>query len=143
MAGSPKRRTWQLVCALVNLVNLSTPLGLVVAVVGRARTTKGPSGLLIASSYRLRIPPAIAFTVGSVIITRLTRDELLARPRLLAHEQRHTWQYVACLGLPLIPLYLIACAWSWLRCRDFARRNPFEQLAGLADGGYDVRTPTT
>jgi hypothetical protein len=37
------------------------------------------------------------------------------------------------------PLYVLAAGWSWLLCRAFARRNLFELLAGLDDGGY--RTP--
>jgi hypothetical protein len=122
--------------AIVNAATLATPLGLLAALAGRCHLTRGPRGLVLATSYRLGIPPAAAYTVGNVIITRYTETELLARPRLVAHEERHSWQYVACLGLPLIPLYLLACGWSWLRGRDFARHNAFEQLAGLADGGY-------
>ncbi|WP_051113986.1 hypothetical protein [Actinopolymorpha alba] len=121
---------------VANLVNLSTPLGLVIAGLGRARFSRGPRGLLLGTSYRLALPPAVAFTVGNVILTRHTRDELLSRPRLLAHEERHTWQYVVCLGLPLIPLYLAACGWSYLQSGDFASHNVFERTAGLADGGY-------
>jgi hypothetical protein len=121
---------------LINVVNLSTPLGLVVAVAGRTRLSRGPRRLVLGTSYRLGAPPAVAFTVGNVVLTRLSRDEFLARPRLLAHEERHTWQYAVCLGLPMIPLYLVACAWSWVRSRDFASANVFERLAGLSDGGY-------
>jgi hypothetical protein len=129
-------RTLRALVPLINVVNLTTPLGLLVAAAGRARLSRGPRGLLLGTSYRLRIPPAVAFTVGGVILTRLSRDDLLARPRLLAHEERHTWQYAGCLGLPMIPLYLVACGWSWLRCGDFASCNAFERMAGLADGGY-------
>ena len=35
--------------------------------------------------------------------TRHDAEWLEQRPRLLRHEERHSWQYVACLGLPLIP----------------------------------------
>ncbi|MEQ7004592.1 hypothetical protein ABN028_00195 [Actinopolymorpha sp. B17G11] len=144
-----RRRAWTVgralraVVPLANAVNLSTPLGIAVAVAGRARLSRGPRGLLLGTSYRLGVPQAVAFTVGNVILTRLSRDDLLARPALLAHEERHTWQYAACLGLPMIPLYLAACGWSWVRSRDFASSNVFERLAGLADGGYpDARRST-
>lgn len=92
--------------------------------------------------YRLGFPVASAFTVGNVVITAHRFDDLLtANPRLLLHEQRHSWQYVACGGLPMLPLYALAMGWSWLRTRDRWSANVFERRAGLADGGY--RSPAT
>lgn len=121
---------------VANLANLSTPLGLLLAVAGRARLARGPEGLLLARGYRLPVPPAPAFTVGNVVLLRLDEAALARRPRLLAHESRHATQYAWCLGPGLLPLYAVAAAWSWLLCRDFATRNVFERRAGLADGGY-------
>jgi hypothetical protein len=122
--------------AVLNAVNLSTPFGLLVAALGRARPRLGPRGLVLASGYRLPVPVARAFTVGNVILTRHEEGYVELRPALLSHEERHTWQYVACLGLPMVPLYLLAAGWSWLRGGDYAVHNPFERGAGLADGGY-------
>ncbi|OIV35494.1 hypothetical protein BIV57_21080 [Mangrovactinospora gilvigrisea] len=120
-----------------NAVNLATPLGLLVAAAGGARVHRGPRGLLIADGYhRLSLPPAPAFTVGNVICLRFPRERLLEDPRLLAHEERHADQWAACLGLPMLPLYLAAAGWSLLRTGDPASRNAFERRAGLADGGY-------
>lgn len=124
---------------VANAVNLSTLLGLVVAAAGRAHVTRGPCGLLIAERYRLPVPPAAAFTVGDVVLTRRPAAWLLARPRLLAHEARHATQYAWCAGPVLVALYLLAAAWSWLRTGDPASRNVFERRAGLADGGYTER----
>ena len=124
--------------AVVNTVNLSTPFGLLVAAVGRARPRLGPRGLVLATGYRLPVPVARAFTVGNVVLTRTTEGYVEQRPALLAHEERHSWQYVACLGLPMVPLYLVAAGWSYLRGGDFGVHNPFERLAGLADGGYPL-----
>lgn len=121
---------------VVNLVNLSTPLGLLVALAGGARVGTGPQGLLLARGYRLGLPPAPAFTVGNVVLLRLDDAALARRPRLLAHEARHATQYAWCAGPALLPLYGVAAAWSWLRCGDPATRNVFERAAGLADGGY-------
>ena len=121
---------------VVNVVNLSTPLGLLVALAGRARLTTGPDGLLLANGFRLPVPTAPAFTIGNVTVLRLDEAALARRPRLLAHESRHATQWAWCLGAPFLPLYLAAAAWSWLRCRDVAAHNVFERLAGLADGGY-------
>ena len=55
---------------------------------------------------------------------------------MLEHESEHTWQYAYCLGLPFLPLYLLATTWSLLRTRDRASANFFEKQAGLALGGY-------
>lgn len=124
---------------VVNLVNLSTPLGLLLAVAGRARLEPGPDGLLLARGCRVTLGPAPAFTVGNVVLLRLDDEALTRRPRLLLHEARHATQYAWCVGPVLLPLYAIAAAWSWLRCRDFASYNAFERHAGLADGGYRDR----
>ena len=99
---APTRLTgWQWVRLVGNVLNLTTPLGLVIARIGRARIRRGPRGLLLAEGYRLPFPIAGAFTVGSVITTGTTFTERLRwLPRLLEHEERHSWQYLCCLGLP-------------------------------------------
>lgn len=127
----------QRVRRLANLVNGSTVLGLGVAALGRCRVRRGPRGLWLADRYRFDFPRAGAFTVGDVL---LTADEWPARvqvyPGLLAHEERHAWQYAVCGGLPFIPLYVLAMAWSVLRTGTLGARNVFERDAGLAAGGY-------
>jgi hypothetical protein len=126
---------WRVRRAL-NAVNGSTLLGLAVAAAGRATTAPGPRGLVLATGYRWSFPHAAAFTVGDVVLSRHVAGWLADRPRLLAHEERHTWQYAGCLGLPLVLLYLLAAGWSWLRGGDPGVHNVFERLAGLEDGGY-------
>lgn len=123
---------------VVNVVNLSTPLGLLIAVAGRSRVRPGPRGLVLASDYRLPLPAASAFTVGNVVVSPRPPEFLDSRPALLAHEERHSWQYVFCLGLPMLPLYALGAAWSYVRGGDVGVHNPFERLAGLADGGYPL-----
>ena len=127
---------WWHVRLVVNLLNGSTLLGFLVALIGRAHCSRGPRGLVLATSYRLGLPNAPAFTVGNVIISRKDAADLVPRQRLLRHEERHTWQYVACLGLPMLPLYLLAAGYSWVRGGDFGVHNIFERAAGLVDGGY-------
>lgn len=127
---------WWRVKAVLNLLNLSTPLGVAVGALGRAAFRRGPRGLVLGHGYRLGFPVARAFTVGNVVLTRHPDGFLEERPVLLAHEERHTWQYAACLGLPFLPLYLLALVWSYLRGGDRAVHNVFERLAGLEDGGY-------
>jgi hypothetical protein len=126
---------WQ-VRSVFNVLNLSTPSGVLVGLVGRVTFRRGPRGLLLGHDYRLRVPVASSFTVGDVVLTRHGPELFEDRPRLLAHEERHSWQYAALLGLPFLVLYLLGAAWSWIRGGDPAVHNPFERLAGLADGGY-------
>ncbi len=123
-----------------SLVNLSTPFGLAIATLGRARLRRGPRALIFAEHYRYDFPKAGAFTVGNVIVTRQTMDALEARvPGTLAHEDAHAWQYAALLGLPFLPVYLLSAGWSWLRTGDPASRNFLERHAGLVRGGYVER----
>lgn len=122
---------------VLNWVNLSTPLGLLVARAGGARVRRGPQLLRLAEHYRWPFPTGSAFTVGDVVISRYDLERLGARiPGLLAHEEAHSRQWAACLGLPFLPLYLASMGWSWVRTGDRAARSVFERHAGLALGGY-------
>ena len=105
---------WQWVRFVGNFANLSTPLGLAVAGMGGATIKRGPRGLFLGEGYRFSFPVAGAFTVGSVITTGSTWEEMLSRnPSLIKHEEAHTWQYLYCLGLP----YYIPYGSSWAgRC---------------------------
>lgn len=120
----------------VNLINLSTPLGLATAVVGRARLSRGPRGLILATGYRFQIPRANAFTVGNVILSRHDLPELIGRRELLRHEERHADQYAWCFGVLMLPMYGVTTLWSYARGGDRSTHNVFETMAGLADGGY-------
>jgi hypothetical protein len=123
---------------VANVINLSTPLGLALALAGRGTLRRGPDGLLLAHAVRLPAK-APAFTVGNVVLLRLDDAALARRTRLLVHEARHATQYACCVGLLMLPLYGLAAAWSWLRCRDPSSYNIFEVRAGLEDGGYADR----
>ena len=134
--GWPKTG-WQWLRFVGNIVNLTTPVGLVVALIGRARLCCGPRGLILGEGYRLKFPVAGAFTIGNVITTGSTWEEKLKElPSLLQHEEGHTWQYLYCIGLPFYLAYGICMGWSVLRTGDRAARNFFERQAGLAIGGY-------
>ena len=103
---------------------------------GGARLRPAGDGLLVGAGYRLPVPPAPAFCVGNVLVTRLGYATFTGEVRLFAHEARHATQYACCGGVLMLPLYGIAAAVSWALCGDFGARNVFEQRAGLADGGY-------
>jgi hypothetical protein len=132
---------WQALKLVVNVVNLSTLAGVLVGLVGRARFSRGPRGLLFATGYKPSFPIANAFTIGNTVLTRKDRAWLDSQPALVKHEERHSWQYLCLIGLPMLPIYVVAAGWSWLRTGDFASQNPFERLAGLVDGGYDEHRP--
>src|SRR3954454_12103639 len=132
---------WQALKLVVNLVNLSTLAGVLVGLIGRARFSRGPRGLLFATGYKLSFPIANAFTIGNTVLTRKDRAWLDSQPVLVKHEERHSWQYLCLIGLPMLPLYVVAAGWSWLRTGDFASQTPFERLAGLPDGDYVDHRP--
>lgn len=131
--------------SLTNWVNLSTPAGLLLAGLGAGLPRRSRNGMWLVHGYRLSVPPAPAFTLGSVVFLRagLTgagHDPVGSVPRrLLDHEERHVTQYALCGGVVMPLVYVAAAGWSWLRTGDFASRNPFERHAGLADGGYAER----
>ena len=131
---SPDRRTWLRVRQAVNLANGSTLAGLGVAALGCAATTRSADGLFVGIRYRLPVPPAPAFCLGNVIMTR--GDGIDPGSSLFRHEARHATQFACCGGVAMIPLYLAAAGVSWALTGDFGARNVFERRAGLADGGY-------
>ena len=120
--------------AWINLANGSTLAGLAVAGLGRAPVARSADRLFLGTGYRLPVPPAPAFCLGNVVVTRL--DELDPGSALFRHEARHATQYACCGGVVMVPLYLLAAAASWALTGDFGARNLFERRAGLADGGY-------
>ena len=128
------RRRWLRAREAVNLVNGSTLAGLGVAMAGRARLARAPDRLFIGTGYRLPVPPAPAFCLGNVIMTR--GDGIDPGSALFRHEARHATQFAWCGGVAMIPLYLAAAGVSWALTGDFGARNVFERRAGLADGGY-------
>lgn len=126
---------------LANLLNASTPLGLLLAACARTRVRRGPRGLILATGYRWRLPLAAAFTVGNVVLFRAGPAEALGNPVLLGHEERHSTQYAWCLGMPFLPLYFLSAAWSLWRTGNPGSANPFERHAGLRAGGYPSCPP--
>jgi hypothetical protein len=129
---------------IANVLNGSTPLGLLLAASARTAVRRGPRGLLIATGYRWRLPFAGAFTVGNVVLFRVGPERALADPVLLRHEERHSTQYAWCLGMPFLALYFLAAGWSVLRTGNPGSANVFERHAGLQAGGYpDPRSPAT
>lgn len=132
---------WTRVRAVLNWLNLSTPLGLATARLGGATIVPLGRGTYLATGYRYGFPVASAFTIGSVITSKHAPAFFTARPALLRHEDRHCTQYAFVLGIAMLPVYLFFVGVSWVLAGDHSSFNPFERLAGLADGNYPP--PTT
>lgn len=132
---------WTRVRTVLNWVNLSTPLGLLIARLGGATVVRRGRGTYLATGYRHGFPVASAFTVGSVITSRHDVAYFAQRPVLLQHEDRHCTQYAFVLGVAMLPVYLVCVGLSWVVAGDHWSYNPFERLANLADGNYPP--PTT
>src|SRR6266516_3311378 len=120
--------------AWINLANGSTLVGMGVATLGGARVARSRDRLFVGTGYRLPVPPAPAFCLGNVIVTRL--GGLDPSSALFRHEARHATQYACCGGVVMVPLHLAAAAVSWVLTGVTGCRNVFERQAGLADGGY-------
>lgn len=124
--------------AVVNLVTLATPVGLLLARLAGCPVQRGPRRLHVATGYRPRLPLAAAFTVGGVIFFRA--ESVPRSLSLLVHEERHATQWACCLGLIGFPvLYGGSALWSWAISGDHFSGNVFERRAGLAEGGYRPR----
>ncbi|MET0468743.1 MAG: hypothetical protein ABWZ87_08370 [Aeromicrobium sp.] len=132
---------WTRLRTALNWINLSTPLGLLIAWIGGATITRHGRGTYLATGYRFGFPVAGAFTVGSVIVSRHDLAYFAVRPALLRHEDRHCTQYAVVLGVVMLPVYVVCVVVSWIVAGDHSSYNPFERLAGLDDGNYPP--PTT
>lgn len=127
---------WTRVRTVVNWINLSTLLGLLVVRIGGASTSRRGRGTYLATGYRYQFPVAGAFTIGSVIISKHDLAHLQARQALLRHEDRHCTQYAFVLGPVMLAGYFLFVGVSYVLAGDHASYNPFERLANLSDGGY-------
>ena len=78
----------------VNLLNGSTLAGLAVSLAGHARLARFPGGLLVGTGYRLPVPPAPAFTLGNVILTRHEPCWPRHRPAPARGQARHAVRLV-------------------------------------------------
>ena len=89
---------------------------------------------MLGTGARLPDRGATAVTFGDVVLTRRTRPG--CAPATAARARGAAQLAVRrLLGLPLLPLYVVAAGWSYVRGGDFGVHNPFERLA-WEDGGY-------
>lgn len=123
----------------VNWINLSTALGLLLAVGTRGRVSRGPHALYVVRGSGLRriFPHNSATTIGDVVFLFLPDDRLARRPHLLDHEAMHAGQWAYWIGpFGFLPAYAVCSLYSWARTGNPALRNRFEVRASLLAGGY-------
>ena len=125
----------------INSASGITLLGLILGTLTRGRPHwHREHGILIFHNCHLRWPLAAAITLGDtvLVLSPPVRWATVADipPQLLAHEARHASQFALLLGFPYLPIYWLACVYSWVITGDHWSRNPFEVRAGLPDGGY-------
>ena len=108
---SRRLRRWLRARQLVNLANGSTLAGAGRGRPGGAQVARSADGLFIGTGYRLPVPPAPAFCLGNVILTRGRGH----RPRLAAVPARGA-------GTP--PSSPGAAGWRWSRCTSRRRACP-------------------
>ena len=130
MKASHRLRQW------VNALNLSTLAGMAFVKIRGGSLTSGPDGLVIATNVQRRFGFAGGVTIGNVVIVP---EHIPLTADLLAHEAAHSTQWAACV-VAFLPLYWLACLWSWIRTGDYFSRNVFECRADLAKGGYVERS---
>src|ERR1700745_748358 len=114
--------------AWINLANGWTLAGRGVAALGGARVARSADRLFVGTGYRLPVPPAPAFCLGNVIVTRL--DGLDPPSAVDRRGARHPPQYACGGGRVGGPLSRGGAAVSWLLTGDTGCRNVFERRAG-------------
>jgi hypothetical protein len=128
---------------ILNKINLSTYLGLLIAKIFGGQTVKLDNGLYMNYGRKGKYQKADVVTVGDVFLVKFDKDCIHCQQRnlyilsdnLLRHETKHSEQY-AILGLFFIPLYILASIKSYIIYRNFWQGNIFEIRAGLEDGNY-------
>ena len=127
---------------MINWINLSTLLGLLVARIGGTTRHRRGRGTYVCTGYRFGFPVAGAFTIGSVIITKHDLDWLSESGQCCSSTRTGTAPSTRSSSDPvMLPLYFVSVGISYLLAGDHSSYNPFERLAGLDDGGYP--RPTT
>src|SRR6266567_3353784 len=129
--------------AWINLANGSTLAELGVAALGGARVARSADRLFTGTGYRLPLPPAPAFCLGNVIVTRL--EGLDPSSALFRHEARHATHFAWCGGVVMVPLYLAAAAVPFMmacgspRCRSAAGRASTMSVTSPLSGSMPAR----
>ena len=128
----------------LNRLNLSTPLGLLIAKIIGGTTIQLENGLYMNYGRKGKYKKAEVITVGDVLLVTFNKDCLHCQqkdlydlsPNLLRHELKHSEQFAKFAGIIFLALYLFASIKSYIQYKNFWQGNIFEIQAGLVDGNY-------
>ena len=128
----------------LNRINLSTPLGLLIAKIFGGATIQLNNGIYVNYGRKGKYNNSWAITIGDVILTKTDKNCKLCQSgkhhdlsnALLRHELVHSEQYAKFGGLIFLALYLFASIKSFIIYRNRWQGNIYEIQAGLQDGGY-------
>jgi hypothetical protein len=137
--NAERRRIW-LLRSIVNWLNLSTPLGVLLGYAAGGRPYSFDAFYRIRQFRGCRRRPISTWrvvTVGNVLLLNGQPDRGVSKG-ILVHEGRHSTQYACLGGVLAIPLYGFAMLVSLVRTGNRTEANVFENVAGPPDesNGY-------
>jgi hypothetical protein len=128
----------------LNKLNLSTPLGLLIAKIIGGTTIQKENGIYLNYGRKGKYIKADAMAIGDVVLVKQVKGCKLCESgsphdlsdSLLRHELIHSEQYAKFGGIIFLALYLLYSIKSFLIYKNTWQDNIFEIQAGLEDGGY-------
>jgi hypothetical protein len=129
---------------ILNNLNLSTFLGLLISKIIGGTTIQSENGIYINYGRKGKYNKAWAITIGDVILAKQDkncRQCKLGNPHnlssaILRHELIHSEQFAKFGGVIFLALYSFASIKSFIIYRNHWQGNIYEIQAGLSDGGY-------
>ena len=129
---------------ILNNLNLSTFLGLLISKIIGGTTIQSENGIYINYGRKGKYLNNWAITIGDVILVKQIRGCKsceLGNPHNLSnatlkHELIHSEQFAKFGGIIFLALYLFASIKSFIIYRNHWQGNIYEIQAGLQDGGY-------
>lgn len=128
----------------LNRLNLSTPLGLLIAKIIGGTTIHYKNKIYINYGRKGKYIKANAITIGDVILAKKAKGCKLCESgnphdlsnAILRHELKHSEQFAKFGGIIFLALYLFASIKSYIIYKNVWQGNIYEIQAGLEDGGY-------
>ena len=129
---------------ILNNINLSTFLGLLISKIIGGKTVKLNNGMYMNYGRKGKYSKSWAITIGDVILTKQDKNCKFCKlgklhelsTATLRHELKHSEQFAKFGGVIFLALYLLESIKSFIIYRNYWQGNIFEIQAGLKDGGY-------
>ena len=129
---------------ILNNLNLSTFLGLLISKIIGGTTIQSENGIYINYGRKGKYNKAWAITIGDVILAKQDKNcRQCKQPNphnlssaILRQELIHSEQFAKFGGVIFLALYSFASIKSFIIYRNHWQGNIYEIQAGLSDGGY-------